>query len=132
MTSLAGALLAGAATAVSLYVTGRRRLHELAALAVAGASRRTLFACTVAEIGLLLCAATVAGAVAGIVSAAFALPAVPEFPDRQPPALRYGLHLSPLVLLLVAVAVLVVSIATLAAGALVRAARPAVLREPAP
>jgi hypothetical protein len=132
MTSLAGALLAGAATAVSLYVTGRRRLHELAALAVAGARRRTLFSSTVAEIGLLLGMAAIAGAVAGIVTAGLVLPSVPEFPTTEPPQLRYGLHWAPMALLLSAVAVLVVSAASLAAGALVRAAHPSLLREPAP
>ncbi|MDX6285651.1 MAG: hypothetical protein QOG53_1136 [Frankiales bacterium] len=132
MTALAGALLAGAATAVSLYASGRRRLHELAALAVAGARPRTLFAGTMAEIGLLLGIAAIAGVVAGTVTTAIVLPAVPEFPVSQPPDLRYGLHWTPLVLLIAAVSVLVAGAAAAVATALVWSAKPAVLREPAP
>lgn len=132
VSALAGAILAAAATIVSLHVTARRRTGELAALGVAGAPRRTLFLTTFGEIGLALGLAGVAGVLAGVLAARLTLPAVPEFPDGLGiPPLRFWVHWLPVGLVALVVAVAVVLGALGMAGVILRRTTPSVLREPA-
>lgn len=131
VSAIAGAVLAAAATIVSLHVTARRRVGELAALGVAGAARRTLFLTTFGEIGLALALAGVAGVLAGVLAARATLPAVPEFPDGLGIApLRFAVHWVPVGLVAAVVAVGVVGGALGMAGIILRRTRPSVLREP--
>lgn len=127
--AIAGAVLAAAATVVSLHLTARRRAGELAALAVAGASRRTLFLATFGELAVAL---GLAGVLAGVLAARATLPAVPEFPDGLGiPPLRFGIHWAPVGLVtLVVIAGVLVGALTMA-GLILRRATPSILREPA-
>jgi len=77
--ALAAAVLAAAATIMGLVTAGRRRRYEYAALAAAGASRRTLFTGLLVEQSGVLLFGAATGIVAGLISAAVALRGVPEF-----------------------------------------------------
>ncbi len=124
------ALLAAAGTVASVYLTGRRRAYEVAALLAAGLSRASLLrAAVVEQLGLLLTGLTI-GTAAGLGGAVLALPSVPVFTDgRAVPALRFDLHAVPLALLVLGFAVLLLTLAVVAGSALVRSAVPARLRE---
>lgn len=126
-------LLAMAGTVVSVYLTGRRRAFEVAALRAVGLTSGSLLRAAVLEQALLLLAGLVVGSAAGLVAAVLALPSVPIFADgRAVPALRLGLHAVPLVLLVLGITALLVAVAVLAGWALVRSAVPARLREAQP
>jgi len=126
------ALLAAAATAVALYLSGRRRAFEMAAMLAVGVPRRSLLAAAATEQLLVLGTALVLGVVGGLGAATLVLPAVPELPDPGPPDLRYAPHVGGLVLFLAGLAVVVLLSAVSAALGLLRQARPGVLREAAP
>jgi len=126
------ALLAAAATAVALYLSGRRRAFEMAAMLAVGVPRRSLLAATVAEQLLVLGTALALGVVGGLAAATLVLPAVPELPDPGPPDLHYAPHVGGLVLFLLVLAAVVLTTAVGAAVGLLRQARPTVLREAAP
>ncbi|MFN2537928.1 MAG: FtsX-like permease family protein, partial [Mycobacteriales bacterium] len=128
----AAAVLAAGATAVALYLSGRRRSFELAAMLVVGSPRRSLVAAAVGEQLLVLGTALVLGVTGGLAAALLVLPAVPELPDDGPPVLRYVPHVGGLTLFLAGLAAVVVATAAGAAAALIRHARPALLREGAP
>jgi len=126
------ALLAAAATAVALYLSGRRRAFEMAAMLAVGVPRRSLLVAAVAEQLLVLGTALVLGVLGGLAAATLVLPAVPELPDPGPPDLRYAPHVGGLVLFLAGLTVVVLATAVCAALGLIRQARPGVLREAAP
>jgi hypothetical protein len=126
----AGAALATGGVMLHLYLTGRRRAFELAVLEVFGARRRDLWGPVAVEQGSLVGYGVLCGGVIGLVVALVALPAIPQFADRPsvpPPiytpdwvALGWALGLA---VLLVGLGLAVV------VAALVRQARPALLRE---
>jgi putative ABC transport system permease protein len=126
----AGAALATGGVMLHLYLTGRRRAFELAVLEVFGARRRDLWGPVVVEQGSLVGYGVLCGGAIGLVVALVALPAIPQFVDRPsvPPPLytpdwgTLGLALG-LAVLLVALGLAAV------VAALVRQARPALLRE---
>jgi putative ABC transport system permease protein len=126
----AGAVLATGGVMLHLYLTGRRRAFELAVLEVFGARRRDLWGPVAVEQGSLVGYGVVCGGLVGLVVALVALPAIPQFVDRPtvPPPIytpdwgTLGLALG--------LAVLVVGLGLAAVvAALVRQARPALLRE---
>lgn len=125
-----GALLAAGGTALNLYLSGRRRTYELAAMAAVGVRRRALLGSLCLEQGVLVAFGVGVGVLAGLLGAVLALPAVPEFADAPTaPPLLYGTHVAPvLAVALGAVAVLAV-VAVASARNLLRTARPAQLRE---
>ncbi|HEX6677134.1 MAG TPA: ABC transporter permease, partial [Actinomycetes bacterium] len=137
--ALALLLVLGAATAavlatggvmLHLYLNGRRRRFELAVLDALGARHRDLWLPLALEHAVLVGWGVLAGGAVGLVTALVALPAVPQFldPPRVPPAL----HLPDWPALTVgaglALALVAVGLSLVVAG-LVRAARPALLRE---
>jgi putative ABC transport system permease protein len=128
----AAAILAAGATAVALYLSGRRRSFELAAMLAVGAQRRSLLAAAIGEQLLVLGTAVVLGVLSGLGAALLALPAVAELPDPGPPPLRYAPHLVGLAVFLAALVTVVLTTALGAATGLLRAARPGLLREAAP
>ncbi len=126
------ALLAAAATAVALYLSGRRRAFEMAAMLAVGVPRRSLLAAAATEQLLVLGTALVLGVLGGLAAATLVLPAVPELPDPGPPDLQYAPPVGGLVLFLAGLAVVVLITAVSAALGLLRQAKPGVLREAAP
>jgi hypothetical protein len=126
----AAAILAAAGAVLALYLAGRRRTYELAALAATGARRRTLRGGLLLEQGLTLGFGTLVGIGAGILAAFLAVPSVPEFVHKpSAPALLYSPNAAALAALL-AVAVVLLAIASVASvTSLVRSARPDQLRE---
>lgn len=129
----AAALLAAGAAVLGLYQAGRRRRHEYAALIADRVSRRSLRASVLIEQLVVLGFGCLTGIVTGLVAAALVLRNVPEFQSRlTSPPLLYSPPPVPVgVPLLVAVAVLAVA-ATAAALAVVRSARPELLRQAQP
>lgn len=125
----AGALLAPAATAIAIFVTGRRRSFELAALMAVGVKRRTLFRACLGEQLMVLGTGAFVGMVAGFIGAQLALPNIPEFSDTPVPSLQLGPHLIGVLSFVAGMVLLVVATAALAARGLIRSADPAVLRE---
>ena len=128
----AAAILAAGGAIVGLYIFARRRRYELAALAAAGLTRRTLLGAVLAEQMIVLAFGAVIGIGAGLAAAAVVLRDVPEF--LTPPA---GLPLSTFppaatlaVVLAGAVAVTLAAAAT-ASVTLVRGVRLDQLREAA-
>jgi putative ABC transport system permease protein len=126
----AGAALATGGVMLHLYLTGRRRAFELAVLEVFGARRRDLWGPVAVEQGSLVGYGVLCGGLVGLVVALVALPAIPQFVDRPtvPPPIytpdwgTLGLALG--------LAVLLVGLGLAAVvAALVRQARPALLRE---
>lgn len=125
----AGALMAPAATAMAIFITARRRAFELAALMAVGVKRRVLVRACLGEQLLVLGTGLVVGVIAGFLGAQLALPNVPEFSDTPIPSLQLTPHFGGVLLFVLGMAVLVVATASAAAYALVRSAKPAVLRE---
>jgi len=126
----AGAALATGGVMLHLYLTGRRRAFELAVLEVFGARRRDLWGPVAVEQGSLVGYGVLCGGVIGLVVALVALPAIPQFVDRPtvPPPI-YTPDWAALGLAL-GLAVLLVGLGLAAVvAALVRQARPALLRE---
>jgi putative ABC transport system permease protein len=126
----AGAALATGGVMLHLYLTGRRRAFELAVLEVFGARRRDLWGPVAVEQGSLVGYGVLCGGAIGLIVALVALPAIPQFVDRPsvPPPIytpdwgTLGLALG--------LAVLLVGLGLAAVvAALVRQARPALLRE---
>jgi hypothetical protein len=126
----AGAALATGGVMLHLYLTGRRRAFELAVLEVFGARRRDLWGPVAVEQGALVGYGVLCGGIIGLLVALISLPAIPQFADRptQPPSIytpdwvTLGLALG--------LAVLLVGLGLAAVvAALVRQARPALLRE---
>jgi putative ABC transport system permease protein len=126
----AGAALATGGVMLHLYLTGRRRAFELAVLEVFGARRRDLWGPVAVEQGSLVGYGVVCGGLIGLLVALVALPAIPQFADRPtvPPPI-YTPDWAVLGLAL-GLAVLLVGLGLAAVvAALVRQARPALLRE---
>jgi hypothetical protein len=126
----AAAILAAAGAVLALYLAGRRRTYELAALAATGARKRTLRGGLLLEQGLTLGFGALVGIGAGVLAAFLTVPSVPEFVHRpSAPALLYTPHAGSLIAFL-AVAVVLLAIASVASvTSLVRSARPDQLRE---
>jgi putative ABC transport system permease protein len=126
----AAAVLATGGVMLHLYLDGRRRRFELAALAALGARHRDLWLPLALEHAVLVGWGVLAGGAVGLATALVALPAVPQFldPPRVPPAL----HLPDWPVLTVgaglALALVAAGLSLVVAG-LVRAARPELLRE---
>lgn len=126
------AVLAGGGAVLNLYLTGRRRTYEIAAMSALGVRRQTLWAALAVEQGLLMGFGVVVGALSGLLAAKVALPSIPEFADvPAAPPLLYGLHPWPVLASLgLAVGVLAVVVAVSSAN-LVRASQFEQLREAA-
>jgi putative ABC transport system permease protein len=128
--ALAAALLAGGAAVLALYQAGRRRRLEYAALLAGRVPRGSLRSSVLIEQTVVLGFGIVTGVAAGAASAALVLRNVPEFatPPVSPP-LIYSLPLLDVGGPLLACAVVLAVAATLAALAVIRAARPDLLRQ---
>src|SRR5829696_5985857 len=128
----AATVLATGGVMLYLYLDGRRRRFELAVLGALGARHRDLWLPLALEHTVLVGWGVLVGGTLGLVTALVALPAVPQFldPPRVPPAL----HLPDWPVLAVgaglALALVAAGLSMVVAG-LVRAARPALLREEA-
>ena len=126
-----GGLFAGAGgVMLHLYLTGRRRAFELAVLEVFGARRRDLWGSVAVEQGSLVGYGVLCGGLIGLLVALVALPAIPQFADR--PTVPPPVHTPDWAVLGLALglAVLLVGLGLAAVvAALVRQARPALLRE---
>lgn len=129
----AAAVLTAGGVLVNLWLTGRRRGYEIAALTVVGLRRRSLYTALLLEQGVLVTGGALIGIAAGVGAAALVLPAIPEFTSAPPATLlSYALPFGRLlVLALAALAVLGVVVAVVSRGVL-RAARPSLLREAQP
>ena len=125
-----GALLAAGGAVLNLHLAGRRRTYEIAAMTALGVRRRVILGSLYAEQALLLVFGIAVGVAAGVVGAVLALPSVPEYADSPTaPPMLYGLHATP-VLVVVAAAVVVLGAAVAASSAnLVRVSRFDQLRE---
>ena len=130
--SFACSALALAAAALALAAAGRRRSFEMAALLAVGVRRGSLLRACVVEQILLLGAGVVLGLVPGLLGAAIALPAVPEFSDVSPIPIAYSPSTAVVAGFAVGLAVLVGAVAVVGGAALLRAAVPSRLREAAP
>lgn len=128
----AASLLAAAGAVTGLYLSGRRRRQELAALLAEGAGRGQLRASLLLEHGLTLGPGLLSGIGSGLLAVWLALPAVPQFvtAPTAPP-----LHYTPDPVLLgaplAAVTVLVLAAAVLGALGLVATTRTELLRQEA-
>jgi putative ABC transport system permease protein len=131
--AVAAALLAAGAAVLGLYQAGRRRRYEYAAMIVGRVPPRALRSSVFIEQATVLGFGVVTGVAAGIGSAALVLRNLPEFaaPPTSPPLLFAPPATQVLVPLVVIVA-LMAAAATVAAVALVRSARPELLREAPP
>ncbi len=133
LVAAAAAILAAGATLVTLYLSGRRRAFEIAAMLAVGISRATLRRTARLEQALLLATGLVVGALSGLIGAQLALPSVPQFVDSVAvPKLRFTPDIAVLGLLLGTLAVVVAVTAVVSAALLVRSAYPSRLREAAP
>jgi hypothetical protein len=130
--SFACSALALAAAALALAAAGRRRSFEMAALLAVGVRRGALLRACVVEQILLLGTGVVLGVVPGLVGAAIALPAVPEYADTSPIPVLYSPSTAVVAGFAVALAVVVGAVAVVGGAALLRAAVPSRLREAAP
>jgi putative ABC transport system permease protein len=124
------ALLAAGGTMLDLYLLGRRRAFELAAMRAIGVRRLTLAAGVLIEQALVLGAGVVFGVAGGLLAVRLVLPAVPLYSDRPvfPPVLLAP-DPRPLGLLLAALVAAVGAGICLATALLVRSAVPDRLRE---
>jgi putative ABC transport system permease protein len=129
----AAAVLATGGVMLYLYLDGRRRRFELAVLDALGARHRDLWWSLALEHTVLVGWGVLAGGAVGLAAALVALPAVPQFLD--PPKVPPALHLPDWPVLAVgaglALALVAAGLSLVVAG-LVRAARPALLREEVP
>lgn len=124
------ALLTAGGVSVNLWLTGRRRGYEIAALKVAGVRARSLYTALLLEQGALFLVASLLGIGAGVVAALLVLPAVPEFTTSPPGALLlYDPPVAPLVLLSVGTLAMLTVVVALVSGGVLRSSRPALLRE---
>lgn len=128
--AVAALLLAVAAVATTVYIGGRRRAYELAAMRTFGVPRRTLIRAGSREQLVLLGSGVLLGASAGLAAALLALPAVPVYADRNVgPPLLFTPAWAVLGLMLLVAAVAVAVVGHLAARQLVRVSLPDRLRE---
>ncbi|MDQ1685561.1 MAG: hypothetical protein QOC82_2298 [Frankiaceae bacterium] len=130
--SFACSALALAAAALALAAAGRRRSFEMAALLAVGVRRGSLLRACVVEQILLLGTGVVLGVVPGLIGAAIALPAVPEYADRSPIPALYAPSTPVVAGFAVGLALVVGAVAVVGGMALLRAAVPSRLREAAP
>ena len=124
------ALLAAGGTLLDLYLLGRRRAFELAAMRAIGVRRLTLAAGVLIEQAMVLGAGVVFGVAGGLLAVRLVLPAVPLYSDRPvfPPVLLAP-DPRPLGLLLAALVAAVGAGIGLATALLMRSAVPDRLRE---
>jgi hypothetical protein len=124
------AVLAAGGTLLDLYLLGRRRAFELAAMRAIGVRRLTLAAGVLIEQAMVLGAGVVFGVAGGLLAVRLVLPAVPLYSDRPvfPPVLLAP-DPRPLGLLLVALVAAVGTGIGLATALLLRSAVPDRLRE---
>jgi putative ABC transport system permease protein len=124
------ALLAAGGTLLDLYLLGRRRAFELAAMRAIGVRRLALAAGVLIEQAMVLGAGVVFGVAGGLLAVRLVLPAVPLYSDRPvfPPVLLAP-DPRPLGLLLAALVAGVGAGIGLATALLVRSAVPDRLRE---
>jgi hypothetical protein len=128
--AVAAALLAGGAAVLALYQAGRRRRHEYAALMAGRVSRRSLRSSVLIEQAVVLGFGVVTGVAAGIGSAVLVLRDVPEFPSPPlAPPLLFSPPAAPVLVPLLVTVVVLAAAAALAALAVIRAARPDLLRQ---
>jgi hypothetical protein len=126
----AAAILAALATVVSLTAAARRRRYEYAALAAAGANRRTLFVALALEQVIVSVFAMITGVVAGVAATLLAGHSVPEFVVQPPSSLvQHTPAWLPIIGTLALGVLVVVGAGVAAAAALVRLATPDQLRE---
>lgn len=124
------ALLAAGATIVSIYLAGRRRSFELAAMRAVGVRRSQLLRACIGEQLLLLLSGVGLGTLAGLLGAALALRSMPIYSDDVAvPPVHYLPSPVPVGAVLIGAATLIALAGALAAVLLVRSARPARLRE---
>lgn len=76
------ALLALGGTVLELYLLGRRRAFEIAAMTAVGLGRRQLVVGVLVEQALVLGSGVAAGIGSGLLAVRLTLPVVPEFTDR--------------------------------------------------
>ena len=124
------ALLAAGGTVLDVYLLGRRRSYELAAMLALGLKRRSLLTGVLVEQALLIGSGTLLGVTTGYAGARLALPSVPLYTDTStfpPPLFEPDPRV---VLLMVAAVVIAMAVAVLVAALLlVRSAVPSRLRE---
>ena len=130
--SFACSALALAAATLALAAAGRRRSFEMAALLAVGVRRGSLLRACVVEQIVLLGTGVVLGVVPGLIGAAIALPAVPEYADTSPIPVLYSPSAVVVAGFAVGLAVVVGLVAVVGGTALLRAAVPSRLREAAP
>ena len=129
----AAALLAAGAAVLGLYQAGRRRSYEYAALIAGRVPRRSLRSSVFIEQAVVLGFGAVTGVAAGVGSAVLVLRSLPVF--LTPPAAPSLLFVPSAVQVLVPAAVtaaLLAAAVTVATVALIRSARPELLREAPP
>jgi putative ABC transport system permease protein len=103
LAAIAATVLAVGSTIFTVSVTARRRLVELASLRAVGIETKTLRRSLVLEQLLVLGVGLIAGAVAGLIATAVALPSIPEdFAVGPAPPLDFGLPLAAVGLILLA------------------------------
>jgi len=124
------AVLATGGVMLHLSLDGQRRRFELAVLDALGARHRDLWLSLALEHAVLVGWGVLAGGAVGLATALVALPAVPQFldPPRVPPALHLPDWPALTVGAVLALALVAAGLSLVVAG-LVRAARPALLRE---
>jgi hypothetical protein len=133
--AIAGAavVLAAGAAVLGLYQAGRRRRHEYAALLAGRVTRRSLRASVLIEQAVVLGFGALTGVAAGLGAAVLVLRHVPEFSAGVlTPPLLYAPPAGPVGEALLAVLLATGAAAVLAALAVVRAARPELLRQAQP
>jgi hypothetical protein len=103
LAAIVAAILAVGSTIFSVSVTARRRIVELASLRAVGIETKTLRRSLALEQFLVLGTGVVAGAAAGLIATAVALPSIPEdFAVGPAPPLDFGLPLAAMGLILLA------------------------------
>ena len=129
----AAALLAAGAAILGLYLSGRRRRYEYAALAASRVSRGTLRRALLIEQAVVLGFGAVVGLASGFVATLLAIRSIPEFiaPPSSPPLSYTPVAGEFAALVGVALALLIIA-AVAASIALVRSVRPDLLREAQP
>jgi len=125
--TLAALLAAAASTLGTLATNARQRMAELAALELAGVSRRSLAGALAVEAALLTLTAAF-GIGAGILAAAMAVPALPELASAAPIPLQYGLPAGLLAAVSAAVLAAVLLASAAAAVFLINRTNPSLLR----
>ena len=124
------AVLAAGGCVLTYYLSGRRRTYEIVALLAQGLRSRTIFFALVIEQALLLTFGIAVGAVAGLVGAWLALPAIPEFADvPTAPPMRYDVHWALVAGTLVVTVVVLALVVALSSLGLLRSSRFTQLRE---